>query len=96
MRKYRANAHAPARITLSSSAPCNVAAEMPEATGSRISLEIRHDRVYEPEGGGLGVDKDAHPLDARSSTPDTTLQASRFHPPMNTATCFGSVASAQS
>jgi hypothetical protein len=26
------------------------AADMPEATGSRISLEIRHDRIYEPYG----------------------------------------------
>ncbi len=59
-KKSLANAHAPARITgeRSRARPnrslrpplFNVAAEMPQATGSKISLETRHDRIYEPYG----------------------------------------------
>jgi transposase InsO family protein len=55
LRNYRANAHAPARITLFVRAMqrCRRNAG---GHGSRISLEIRHDRVYEPhELGDKGI-----------------------------------------
>jgi signal transduction histidine kinase len=46
--KSPANAHAPARIALLRPLVAKLRPKTPETTGLRISLEIHHDRVYEP------------------------------------------------